>query len=181
MPGGGGKGGGGSSTVNVNNGPITVDSDSTVDIVGLDNLSAAIDIKPIKTDSRQEFVLPQPFKSESKSESRLDSRSEVDSNSRSDLAVDLKPIALDICSTNTTRLPHGQISQPYNLHFGLTWFGLEVLGFNLGGESRTVSEDLPKKPAVDWPAQQNSAPRPTHCASDSGHAAKDHGLRIKIK
>ena len=176
MPGGGGKGGGSSSsTVTVNNGPITVDSDSTVDIVGLDDISADVsadlDIKPIRTDSRQEFVLPQPLKSES--------RAEVDSNNRSDLSVDLKPIALDICTTNSTRLPHGQISQPFNLHFGLTWFGLEVLGFNFGGESRTISEDLPKKPAVDWPAQQNSKPQPSY--PDSANGAKENGLRIKIK
>lgn len=173
MPGGGGKGSSSTSTVNVNNGPINVDSDSTVDIVGLDDISAELDIKPIRTDSRQELVLPQPLRSES--------RAEVDSNNRSALSVDLKPIALDICTTNSTRLPHGQICQPFNLHFGLTWFGLEVLGFNFGGESRTVMQDLPKKPAVEWPAQQNSEQRPAQPVREPGHAGRTDGLRIKIK
>ncbi len=179
MPGGGGKGGGGStSTVNVNSGPVTVDSDSTVDIVGLDDIKITASIpQPIRTESRQELVLQQPLRTESKNDTRLETKSDVDSTTA--LSVDLKPVALDVCMTSSTKLPHGQISQPFNYHFGLTWFGMEIFGFNLGGESRMILQDLPKKPAIEWPAQQNAAPpvpgredHPTH---------QQRGLRVRIK
>jgi hypothetical protein len=179
MPGGGGKGGGGStSTVNVNNGPVTVDSDSTVDIVGLDDIKiTAIVPQPIKTESRQELVLPQPLKTESKNNTLLETKSDVASTSA--LSVDLKPVALDVCMTSSTKLPHGQISQPFNYHFGLTWFGMEIFGFNLGGESQVILQDLPKKPAVEWPAQQNATPAAP--GRDDYPTHQQRGLRVRIK
>jgi hypothetical protein len=85
--------------------------------------------------------------------------------------------------TSSTKLPQGQISQPYNVHFGLTWFGLEFFGFNLGGESRMVLQDLPKKPAVEWPAQQNAAYSASSapCRDDHPPVGQPHGLRVRIK
>lgn len=189
MPGGGGKGGGSSSsTVTVNNGPISVDSDSTVEIAGLDDIKVtAVVPQPIRTESRQELIVPQPVRTESKNESqnnsRLDTKSEVDLDvdvdSTSALAIDLKPVALDVCMTSSTKLPQGRICQPFNVHFGLTWFGMEVFGFNFAGESRMVLEDLPKRPAVDWPAQQNAAPPVQR--HDEVPAAQSRGLRVRIK
>jgi hypothetical protein len=180
MPGGGKGGGGATSTVNVNNGPVNVDSDSTVDIVGLDDIKLSLNVpQPIRTESRQELVLPQPLRTESQNTTRLETTSDVDLDSTSALSVDLKPVALDVCMTSSTKLPQGVICQPFNYHFGLTWFGMEVLGFNLGGESRTILQDLPKKPAVEWPAQQNAAPpSPGH---DNGPAQPQRGLRVRIK
>jgi hypothetical protein len=188
MPGGGGKGGGGSSsTVTVNNGPITVDSDSTVDIVGLDDIKVtALVPQPIKTESKQELILPQPLRTESKSDSQSNAKLEtksaidLDADTKSALSVDLKPVALDVCMTSSTKLPQGRISQPFNYHFGLTWFGMEVFGFNFGGESRVILEDLPKKPAVEWPAQQNAA-APPPCRADDPAAGPPPGLRVRIK
>ena len=179
MPGGGKGGGSTTSTVNVHNGPITVDSDSTV---GLDDLKLTLSVpQPVRTESKQELILPQPLRTDSKSETRLDTKSEVDVDldSRSSLSVDLKPVALDVCMTSSTKLPQGQISQPFNVHFGLTWFGMEVFGFNLGGESQMILQDLPKKPAVEWPAQQNAAPRPP--SRHDGPAQPQQGLRVRIK
>ncbi len=182
MPGGGGKGGA-SSTVNVTNGPITVDSDSTVEVVGLDkiNVTATLQPSPLKTESRQELVLPQPLKTES----ALDTKSNITSDSTSALSVDLKPVALDVCLNTSSTLPHGQIHQPFNYHVGLTWFGIEFFGVNFGGDSRIILEDLPKKPAIDWPAQQNA---PTHTpvaspapASHTSPPAGSPGLRVRIK
>lgn len=178
MP-GGGKGGG-SSTVTVNNGPITVDSDSTVDIQGLDDIKVAAKIDPIEIQSRQELVIPEPIRTQSQSDSKSDITSTSTSDNRSALAVDLKPVVLDVCSTTTTNLPHGEILQPFNYHFGLTWFGVEVLGFSLKGDSRTILRDLPKKPAVDWPAQQNSSRRPPP-PCDEPSAMSSRGLRVRVK
>src|SRR5712691_6439919 len=156
MPGGGGKGGGSSSTVNVHNDPITVDADSTVEVVGLDhiNITARLEPTPLKTEAKQELILPQPLKTES----RLDTKSDVTSDSKSAMSVDLKPVALDVCVNSSSKLPQGQIHQPFTYHVGMTLFGVEFFGVNLGGESRTVLQDLPRKPSIDWPAQQNAPP-----------------------
>jgi hypothetical protein len=176
MP-GGGKGGG-SSTVTVNNGPVTVDADSTVEIKGLDDIKLTLQPTPLKTESRQELVLPQPFKTESK----LDTTSDVTSDSKSAMAIDLKPVALDVCLNTSSKLPQGQICQPFSFHVGLTLFGMEYFGVNFGGESRIVMQDLPKKPVVDWPAQQN-APAPPHAPTrdHSVPGASDRGLRVRVK
>lgn len=181
MP-GGGKGGG-SSTVTVNNGPVTVDADSTVEIKGLDDIKLTLAPTPLKTESKQELILPQPFKTESK----LDTKSDVTSDSKSAMVVDLKPVALDVCLNTSTKLPQGEICQPFSFHVGLTFFGMEYFGVNFGGESRVVMRDLPKKPAVDWPAQQNaasSAPPAAAAPAPRDHGmttASERGLRVRIK
>jgi hypothetical protein len=181
MPGGGGKGGGStSSTVTVNNGPIDVDS--TVEIKGLDDIGLTAKIDPIEL--KEELRIPDPIvtKSDSTSKSDLTTKSDVTSDSRNALSVDLKPVVLDVCSTTMTKLPHGEISQPFQFHFGLTLFGTEYVGFNIGGESRTILRDLPKRPAVDWPAQQNAAPHTGGAAHGAEPAhGKAQGLRIRIK
>lgn len=182
MP-GGGKGGG-SSTVTVNNGPVTVDADSTVELVGLDNITvtAKLEPSPLKTEAKQELVLPQPFKTE------LATKSDVNSDSKNALSVDLKPVALDLCLN--TKLPQGQICQPFSLHLGMTWFGIEFFGLNFGGESRIVLDDLPRKPVVEWPAQQHAAQAPSprqataaDYSAEPGRATtiEGRGLRVRVK
>ena len=94
----------------------------------------------------------------------------------------VKPVAMDVCLNTSTQLPHGQICQPYSLHLGLTWMGVEFFGVNLGGESRTILQDLPKKPAIEWPAQQNAAaPAGGHAHHDPAPPAREPGLRVRIK
>ena len=174
----GGKGSS-SSTVTVNNGPITVDSDSTVDINGLNDIKVDATVHPLQL--REELVFPDPIKTDS----TITTHSDASSDSKNALSVDLKPIALDVCATTSTKLPHGEILQPFNVHFGLTWFGVEFFGFNFGGESRVVLRDLPRKPAVDWPAQtntMNSARSVSSAAScEDAPDAGARGLRIRIK
>jgi hypothetical protein len=188
MPGGGGKGGGGSSsTVNVNNGPISVDADSTVELKGLDNIKLTLAPTPLKTESRQELVVAQPFKTENK----LDTTADITSDSKNAMSIDLQPVALDVCVKTASTLPQGQISQPFSFHLGFTWFGLEMFGVNFGGESRVVMQDLPKKPSIEWPAQQHGASgsHHTHARPASGGSAgggsapagRERGLRVRIK
>jgi hypothetical protein len=179
MPGGGKGGGSSSSTVTVNNGPVTVDADSTVEIVGLDDIKITLQPTPLKTESKQELILPQPLKTES----TLDTKSDVTSDSKSAMSVDLKPVALDVCVNSSSKLPQGQIHQPFTYHVGLTLFGFEFFGVNLGGESRVVLQDLPRKPSIEWPAQQNAPPSSTQTPrrDDAFPAAGDRGLRVRIK
>jgi hypothetical protein len=195
MP-GGGKGGSSSSTVTVNNGPISVDSDSTVDINGLDNIGLKID--PISITETLRTPDPLVTKSDanttSKSTSDVTTKSDVTSDSKNALSVDLKPVVLDVCSTTTTNLPHGEVIQPFNYHVGVTWFGAEIFGFTFGGESKTIMRDLPKRPAIDWPAQQNAAGPEHHHPHQHQHQQhqpdevsvepnqrRGEGLRIRIK
>lgn len=199
MP-GGGKGGG-SSTVNVTNGPITVDSDSTVDVKGLDKIGLTAKIDPLEI--TETIKIPDPIvtkgTTESKSDitTKSDINSKSDSDSRSALSVDLKPVVLDVCSTTSTKMPTGEVIQPFHLHFGMTMFGMEMLGFTLSGEQRTVMKKLPKKPSVDWPAQRNAHHQHgAHHGHRHGHddagdapppapqptgAPRAGGLRIRIK
>jgi hypothetical protein len=179
----GGKGGGSSSsTVTVNNGPITVDSDSTVTIAGLDDIS-------VKSDSKQELVVSQPIRieSDSKSTSDLNTSSQITSNSdsRNALAVDLKPVSVDLCLNSSTKLPTGVIHQPFNVHLGFTLFGMEFFGVNFGGDSRVTMQELPKRAAVDWPAQQNARPGhepcEPHAPPPSGPTVQQHGLRVRVR
>ena len=179
----GGKGGGStSSTVTVNNGPITVDSDSTVTIAGLDDIS-------VKTDSKQELIVSQPIKTESdsKSTSDLNTKSQVtsSSDSKNALAVDLKPVSVDLCLNSSTKLPTGVIHQPFNIHLGFTLFGMEFFGVNYGGDSRVTMQELPKRPSVDWPAQQNARPGcepcEPHTPQHGGPTVQEHGLRVRVR
>ena len=181
MPGGGKGGGSTSSTVTVNNGPITVDSDSAIELKGIDKIGLTAKIEPLAIE--QTIKVPEPIvtKSDSTAKSDINSKSDVTSDSRNALLVDLKPVVLDVCSTTSTKLPQGEIVQPYNLHFGITMFGMELFGFTLGGESRTVMKRLPKKPQVDWPAQQNAPASESAPASAPHTAARSGGLRIRIK
>jgi hypothetical protein len=192
MP-GGGKGASSSSTVTVNNGPISVDSDSTVDINGLDNIGLKID--PISVTETLRTPDPLVTKSDANSNANVTTKSDVTSDSKNALSVDLKPVVLDVCSTTTTNLPHGEVIQPFNYHVGITWLGTEVFGFNFGGESKTIMRDLPKHPAVDWAAQQNAGRPEHHHSHDHAHEhqhqrdevsvepsqRRGEGLRIRIK
>jgi len=167
----GGKSGSSTSTVNVNNSPISVDADSTVDIVGLDRIqvTARLEPSPLKAESIQKI------------DGNVETKSDLTSDSKSAVSVDLKPVALDVCLNS--KLPQGEIDQPFGWHVGLTWFGLEVFGVKFGGESRVVLRDLPRKPAFEWPAQQNATPPPgpAPVSDDSFPPARERGLRVRIK
>ena len=184
MPGGGGKGGG-TSTVNVNNMGTT-----TLDVVGLDNQKITLSIPDtIKSDGKTELVLPQPF--ESKTELVLpqpfETKTEfsipdpIKTESDSDISLDIKPLAMDVClNINMGPLPETCIRQPYQSHFGVTLFGMELLGFNISGESQIIIQDLPKKPQVAWGGESGG-----HAISKHDHKASPSidpggGLRIRL-
>jgi hypothetical protein len=156
MGGGGGKGGGGggaSSTIEVtNSGTTNVDVDSTVEIQGLDNMKQTLTLdlpQPFATTSRQELVLPQPLRTESRQE--LAVTEPIVTDSRSAMSLDIRPMTVDLCLNVNMGPPAPTcIRQPYHHHFGLTLFGMELLGFNFSGESQTIVQDVPKQPQVAW-------------------------------
>jgi len=168
--GGGGKGGGGgggaTSTIDVkNSGTTNVDADSTVEIKGLDNMKVAADIKlpqPFKTDTTLDLKLPQPFKTESKQELDMAITRPIDVDTKSALALDIRPMTVDLCvNVGLNPLPPTCIRQPYHNHFAFTLFGQELFGFSTSGESQVILQDLPKQPQVAWGGEE-MAERPHH-------------------
>jgi hypothetical protein len=181
---GGGGGSSTSSTVTVTNGGTTnVDSDSTVEIKGLDNLKATIALpQPLKTESVNELKLPQPFKTEGRQELAI--TQPIVSDSTSAMSLDIRPLAVDLClKVSLGPLPPTCIRQPYHNRFGFTLFGQELFGFSISGESQVIMQDLPKQPQVAWGGEafadrppQSSGPAP------AAPAPKDtrSGLRIRV-
>jgi hypothetical protein len=193
MGGGGGKGGGGggaSSTIEVtNSGTTNVDVDSTVEIQGLDNMKQTLTLdlpQPFATTSRQELVLPQPLRTESRQE--LAVTEPIVTDSRSAMSLDIRPMTVDLCLNVNMGPPAPTcIRQPYHHHFGLTLFGMELLGFNFSGESQTIVQDVPKQPQVAWGSPDaghghshghKGSGRPGPSAA--GPAEPRAGLRIRL-
>jgi hypothetical protein len=146
------------------------------------------------------LTLPQPFKTESELELKplkadlgTDTHLAIDPlklqlhadplQTDSNLSLDLKPAVIDFCfTTNIGKLPNVCIRQPYQHHFGFTWFGVELWGFSFSGQQETVIEDLVRHPKVVWGGaritwppsgteEKQSPQPPTH---DAG------GLRIRL-
>lgn len=171
MP-GGGKGGG-TSTVNVNNsGTTQVVADSAIEIKGLDN---------IKSDSTSRMILdiPNPIRTDGTSRTELAITRPIQSENTSQISLDLKPVAVDLCLNVNMNLPSKCIRQPYQQHFGITLFGMEIFGFNMSGESRIVIEDLPNKPQIAWGGEQTVSPR-TQPQKTQVQSGPDGGLRIRL-
>ena len=122
--------------ITVNSGAVAVHSDPiTVDVKGLDNTKNTLVFEtpqPVRAESVLDLRLPQPF--------RTDSRAEVilaPIRTDSTAAVDIQPLVLDQCVTlRFAPAPPTCIRQPYQQHFGVTLFGLEIVGWNVSGESQ---------------------------------------------
>lgn len=163
--------------------PLTIDSD-------LDNIQIN-NIAPINVNSTLDVKDPIKTESTSKSDSTatvdltikpLDLKIEplqIDSNSNS--VIDLKPVAVDSCSTiKIAPLPPIRIEQPYSQHFGFTWMGMELFGFTTSGQYDTL---------LNNPA----GPSPRKCHShEEPHASREPvapapvqpppqgGLRVRV-
>lgn len=137
---------------------LDIDSDSTINI----------DTSNIRT----EIVLPQPFRTESNfaiTEPIV---------SQSDIGLDIRPVVMDFCfKFEMGKLPPTCIRQPYQHHFGITLFGVEVLGFNFAGQSDIVIDEVQRRPQVAWGQEAGSHSRHSHKASSQ---EKPDGLRIRL-
>lgn len=157
---------------------IHIDSD-------LDNIHLK-EIAPITVNSN--LAVTQPIVTKSDSNTNLDVKLEpvdlkiqplsVSSDSKSE--IDIKPLVSDSCTTvKLAPLPPICVEQPYTQHFGFTFMGMELWGFNMSGKSETFLHSPPKchpshaDPASDKP--RNEA-RPE---SDRGHPGP--GLRVRVK
>jgi len=168
----------------------TTTVNENVTVKGLDNiqetvelkplsLTETIELKPLNVTTKSDFAITQPIVTDTKAKSDATNKLEVglepikiESDQKS--AIDVKPLAIDSCQTMTMRLaplPPTSVDQPYNHHFGLTFMGLELWGFNLHGRSGMVLESPPRHQFRATHVPQQSQP----CKE-----TKKQGLRVRI-
>jgi hypothetical protein len=149
--------------VNLDNIKLEIFSDSNIDMKSTSNsdidLDSTSDIKVDTSKIRTELVLPQPLKTES----RFAITEPIVSQNSSDIGLDIRPMVMDFCfKFEFGKLPPACIRKPYQHHFGITLFGMEVLGFNLSGESRTIIGEVEKQPKVAWGGEGTRHSRRKH-------------------
>ena len=164
-----------------------------ITINGLDDINIDLDmaiIDPIVTQSTATFnstnglslSVPDPIRLETtlRSDSTINSDSTVRAETNSGIALDIRPLTLDVCmKVEFGRLPPTCIRQPYKHHFGITMFGVEMLGFNFVGESRVVIEDVQSPPHVVWGGEEAVSHSHRHTGHHQSHV-DDAGLRIRL-
>jgi hypothetical protein len=157
---------------------IHVDSD-------LDNIHLK-EIAPVTINSNLAVTQPIVTQSTSKSDSTasVDLKVEplkVSSDSTSE--IDVKPLAIDSCQTlKLAPLPPVKMEQPYSQHFGITFMGMELWGFNVSGKSETFlhSPTKPRHYSVQIPEPCDSRGEPAH-KPQSAPAQPRSGLRVRVK
>lgn len=193
MP-GGGKGGGGGVTI----------PDHYNITVGGGSQPLAIDahIEPITTTSNIAITQPIVSQSTSTSTSNSDSKASLDLKLEpldikiepldikveplqvsTDSAIDLKPVAIDSCQTiKLAPLPPIHMRQPYSLHFGLTYMGMEVWGVNVSSHSETFLSSPPKHSGPEPHIHHEERDRgEAHHHQEHSESPKPGGLRVRIK
>jgi hypothetical protein len=133
--------------------------------------SSELDIKPLKADlGTNTHLAIDPLKLQLQADPL-------------NLSLDLKPAVIDFCyTTNIGKLPNVCIRQPYQHHFGFTWFGIEMWGFTFSGQQETVIEDIERRPKVIWGGARVSSPShsPERSAPQPPRTQEADGLRIRI-
>jgi len=149
---------------------FNTDTEIKLDPVDLkiEPLSADIKIEPLKMTTDSKVT----------TESKVTTDSKAFSDSKSE--IDLKPLAMDSCTTlKLAPLPPVCLEQPYSQHFGITFMGIELWGFNICGKSETF---------LHSPAKY----RHQEGAESHGCGERDHkpnpptsrppsGLRVRLK
>jgi len=149
----------------------TINSDIEIKLdpidIKIEPLSADLKIEPLKIDTDSKAFTDSKVTTDSKSFS--DSRSEID----------LKPLAVDSCTTlKLAPLPPICLEQPYSQHFGITFMGMEIFGFNISGKSETFLRSPSKS--------QHQETREAGCGEGDRRpnppvARPPSGLRVRVK
>jgi hypothetical protein len=145
--------------------PIRMENALTITdpIITQSSSAMALDIQPIRTESA--FAITEPIVMEN----------------NSNIGLDVKPLVADLCfKLEVGKLPDTCIRRPYQHHFGVTLFGMEVFGFNFVGEAQTVIENIPKKPVV-LGGRQHSVAHQGKGKQTAVHAEPRGGLRIRLQ
>lgn len=167
----------------------THDIDMSLDVI--DEITTRVTLeggKAIATDSTATLNVPEPVRTESKIEGGEPIRTDLSLDIKPlEASLDVKPLTADLClNVGINSLPPTRICAPFSTHFGITLFGVEVLGFNLAGENRLQIEPLPTPPSVAWggthAAEHRPHPPPPRPHGDAGPRAEasSGGLRITL-
>jgi hypothetical protein len=148
-------------------GNLQLDSDNSVSIEGLDNIQ-----------TRSELVVSEPIVTDSKARMEVAVTEPIVTRSEADLSLDVRPLVADLClRLDIGELPDTCIRQPYQAHFGITLFGVELFGFNFSGETQLVVQNLPRRPHNVFGEQRIEPARrraPIRAAPDAG------GIRVRL-
>lgn len=153
--------------------PITIGGDGTPLTTDIEIKLEPIELKidPLKADLKIEPL-------QLSMDSKVSTDSKVSNDSKSE--IDLKPVAMDSCTTfKLAPLPPVCLEQPYSQHFGITFMGIELWGFNLSGKSRMILHSPPNshyqespKPCVS--GEREHRPNPPVSRPPTG-------LRVRVK
>lgn len=156
-----GGGGGGNANINVsNNSKSVVDSQSTSRIDSTSNSTNNIDSKA--TAQLQVVGLD-----------NIRLKADSAAENRTQVQMDLKPLQVDLClRLGLENLPSSRICRPIARHFGITFMGVEVFGFNYSSEETTIIEDMRRRPFIV--ADEPAGRRREHSSSS------DPGVRISL-
>jgi hypothetical protein len=169
MPGGGGKGGGKKPGGGGSLPPIQI------------GINGAFDIDA-KTDSTLNATTHSDLTANTNSVMKADTSSKLDLNAKTNSVldtnnalraeVDLKPFQGDLClklKLGLDHLPSTSVCRDSSRHFGITLFGVKVIGFDYVSGGNTVVEDLGQRPFV-------VGQRPGH----DHHGFGANGIRISV-
>jgi hypothetical protein len=155
--------GGDGTAINLDS-DIDLTSNSTSTSTSTSNSTASLDLKVEPLDIKIEplDLKIEPLK--------------VDTDSK----IDIKPLAVDSCTTiKLAPLPPIRLEQPYSTHFGFTYMGMELFGFNLSGKSATFLSSPPKPQFYSEERAEDHKP-----FSESGPSASAgrprSGLRVRV-
>jgi hypothetical protein len=94
-----------------------------------------------------------------------------------DSSIDLKPLAVDSCQTiRLAPLPPIHLRQPQSMHFGFTYMGMELFGFNVSSNSETFLNSPPKHFSPEPPMREEH-----HHDHREGERPRSGGLRVRVK
>jgi hypothetical protein len=163
--------------VNLDNIKIDVNSDSSItsdsDITA--NLNSTSNITVDTSNMRTELALTDPIRTDSQF-----AIEPIELRNTSDIGLDIRPLVMDFClKFEFGKLPSTCIRQPYQHHFGITLFGMEVLGFNFAGESRIQIDEVQKRPQIAWGGEPTKGKRGSHSRRESKGDDPD-GINIRL-
>jgi hypothetical protein len=132
-----------------------------LDPIHIDPLAASLHVDPLQTSSK------------------LDTDSSM--------TLDVRPLVVDVCAKlSVGPLPRACIRMPYGHRFGLSLFGVEVIGLSFQGESRLIIDELRKVAQVAWGGESESESEHEHHSKQPqvekavGPAAGAGGLRVRL-
>jgi hypothetical protein len=153
----------------------------------LDNIHIK-EIAPVTVNSNIAVTQPIVTQSTSKSDSTADLDLKIEPldvkveplSVSTDSEIDVKPLVVDSCSTlKLAPLPPIRMEQPYSQHFGITYMGMELWGFNMSGKSETFLHSPAKSQHHDHPRHDDRAHG--HEAEPKSAPAPRSGLRVQVK